>query len=135
MKGTTMNWSNSSWSFCLSVLVVWRLTHLLAKEDGPWDTVVHLRVRLGASILGHLMDCFYCLSLWVSLPLAILLGKLLNQGWPGPLNWVGVLMQWLALSGAACLMEKLTDKSPPAFAEIETVKGEEPCVVVKNEAY
>ena len=65
------------WRFCLTALAVWRMTHLLAEEDGPRDAVAKLRARLGASILGRLMDCFYCLSLWISLPLA----AWLNDGW------------------------------------------------------
>ena len=31
----------------LAVLATWRLTHLLAREDGPADLVVRLRARLG----------------------------------------------------------------------------------------
>ena len=93
-----MNDNGSIWRFCLSALAVWRLSHLLAEEDGPWDVIVKLRARLGQSVLGRLMDCFYCLSLWVSLPLAI---------WASD-GWVGLLVQWPALSGAACLLERFT---------------------------
>ncbi len=45
--------------FALSVLAVWRVTHLLAREDGPGDVVYRLRRRLGETTLGRLMDCFY----------------------------------------------------------------------------
>ena len=67
------------WCFCLSAPAVWRMTHLLAEEDGLWDAIAKLRARLGASILGRLMDCFYCLSLWISLPLA----AWLSDSWAG----------------------------------------------------
>jgi len=98
-----MNQSNPIWRFVLCSLAVWRITHLLAEEDGPWDLIVRLRAWLGASIFGRLMDCFYCLSLWVSLPLAIWLSS----------GTVGLLVHWQALSGAACLLEKATQRFQP----------------------
>jgi hypothetical protein len=81
----------------LGALATWRLTHLLALEDGPGDVFVLLRTRLGNSFFGKLMDCFQCLSIWVAAPLALLVSG-------EPLNW---LLAWLALSGAACLLERL----------------------------
>lgn len=56
--------------FALTSLAVWRITHVLAEEDGPADTVLRLRARLGPGQLGELMDCFYCLSVWVAAPRA-----------------------------------------------------------------
>ncbi len=112
--------SETIWRFCLSALAVWRISHLLAEEDGPWDLIVKLRAWLGQSVLGRLMDCFYCLSLWVSLPLAI---------WASD-GWTGLLLQWPALSGAACLLERFTrvpDGTPreaPPVLEIETLEGD-----------
>jgi len=80
----------------LAVLATWRITHLLALEDGPWDMIVDLRRWLGSSFLGRLMDCFYCLSVWVAAPIACLLVHKWSE-WP---------LYWLALSGAACLLER-----------------------------
>jgi hypothetical protein len=96
-----VNESNPIWRFILCALGLWRVTHLLAEEDGPWDLVSRLRGSLGSGILGRLMDCFYCLSLWISLPLAIWLSS----------GWIGLLVHWQALSGAACLLEKATQKA------------------------
>jgi hypothetical protein len=81
----------------LAVLATWRVTHLLANEDGPADIVVRLRKRLGDGFLGSLMDCFYCLSMWIAAPAALFVTR-------KPLEW---LMTWLALSGGACLLERL----------------------------
>jgi len=36
------------WRFCLAALVVWRMTHLLAEEDGPRDAIAKLRARIEA---------------------------------------------------------------------------------------
>jgi hypothetical protein len=85
------------WSFLLAVLATWRVTHLLASEDGPADSVVRLRALLGQNIVGKLMDCFNCLSLWTAALAAFFVAQ-------GPFEW---LFSWLALSGGACLLERL----------------------------
>ncbi|MGA3370183.1 MAG: hypothetical protein ABSC48_00310 [Terracidiphilus sp.] len=86
------------WCFVLCALAIWRVAHLLARENGPWDLIVRLRSGLGSGLLGRLMDCFYCLSFLVSLPPAIWLSTSL----------IGFLIQWMALSATACLVEKTT---------------------------
>ncbi len=85
------------WRFVLAVLATWRVTHLLASEDGPADIIVRFRALLGRSIIGKLMDCFNCLSLWVAALAALYVSR-------KPLEW---LFCWLALSGGACLLERL----------------------------
>src|SRR6478735_1467758 len=77
--------------FALGVLATWRVTHLLAEEDGPGDLVVRLRSRAGNGWQGRLMDCFYCLSVWTAMPFALAVAR---RGRDTP---VAVL----ALSGAA----------------------------------
>lgn len=86
--------------FTLGVLSTWRLTHLLAREDGPADSLVYLRQWLGTDFWGSLIDCFYCLSLWVAAPVALVLYR-------QPLI---IFLAWLALSGAACLLERLSQE-------------------------
>jgi hypothetical protein len=83
--------------FVLAVLATWRLTHLLASEDGPLDVIVRFRAWLGQSMAGQLMDCFNCLSLWIAAPAALVVSR-------EPLEW---MVCWLAVSGAACLLERL----------------------------
>lgn len=83
--------------FVLAVLATWRATHLLASEDGPADVIVRLRALLGRSIAGKLIDCFNCLSLWIAAPATLFVTRKV-------LDW---LLVWLALSGAACLLERL----------------------------
>src|SRR5579863_3947726 len=84
-------------SIVLAVLATWRVTHLLASADGPADIIVRFRSLLGRSIFGQLMDCFNCLSLWIAAPAALFVTR-------KPLDW---LMTWLAVSGAACLLDRL----------------------------
>lgn len=52
--------------FALASLVTWHVSRLTTEEDGPADTVVWLRARLGSDPLGRLMDSFACVSLWVA---------------------------------------------------------------------
>jgi hypothetical protein len=95
----------------LGILTVWRITHLLQAEDGPWDIVVRLRRAAGQGFWGKLMDCFDCLSLWVSAPCALMLGK----------SWWERAFLWPSLSAGAILSDRITNRAPsvpPApFAE------------------
>ena len=59
----------------LAILALWRVTHLLNAEDGPWGAVAWLRGRAGDRFWGQLLDCFYCLSLWLAVPFAFLVGE------------------------------------------------------------
>jgi hypothetical protein len=92
-----MNELNSWLRFVLASLATWRITHLLAREDGPDDLLARLRARLGEGFFGRLMDCFYCLSIWVAIPMALLTFRRPRD----------LLLAWLALSGAACLLERI----------------------------
>jgi len=84
--------------FLVGALATWRVTHLLVEEDGPGDVVVRLRQRAGDGWLGRAMDCFYCLSIWTAAPVAVAVARRPRE----------VPLTWLALSGAACLLERAT---------------------------
>jgi hypothetical protein len=91
----------------LGILTVWRITHLIQAEDGPWDIILRIRKMLGARFLGRLMDCFYCLSIWISAPIALLIGETTTE----------IILLWPSLSAGAMLLEKLTNRQvelPPA---------------------
>lgn len=95
--------------FALGALATWRVTHLIAEEDGPADAVVRLRVRLGNGQLGRLMDCFACTSVWVAAPISLAVTRRPREG---PLTW-------LALSGAACLLERIAHPELGAAPGVE----------------
>ena len=84
--------------FVLAVLAVWRVTHLFHAEDGPFNLLARFRQRVGKNMLGDLLDCFYCLSLWMAAPFAYYLGTKPSEQ----------LLLWLALSGGASLLERAT---------------------------
>lgn len=100
--------------FILAVLATWRITHLLASEDGPWDLIARFRALLGSGVLGQLMDCFKCLSLWVAAPMAFFVVK----------KPIDLLIVWSALSGAACLLER-AGQGPVVIQPISQMGEEE----------
>lgn len=99
----------------LGVLAAWRMTHLLNAEDGPWDLLVKLRRLAGNGVFGSVLNRFYCLSLWVSAPLAWLLGD----------GWKDRLLLWLAISAGAILLQKATSREPTAGVPAEYYEEEE----------
>jgi len=82
----------------ISILAVWRITHLLQAEDGPWDVIFRIRKAVGNGFWGSLMDCFYCLSIWIALPFGIVLG---NSIWNS-------FILWMAISGGAILLQRFS---------------------------
>jgi hypothetical protein len=108
--------------FLLSALAVWRVTHLVVYEDGPWEVLARLRRRLGSGFWSSLVDCHYCLSLWVAAPVTLVFKPSLAE-YP---------LVWLALSGAACLLER----AAPDRIEIQplpNMKGESIHAVLREE--
>ena len=95
----------------VGILGVWRITHLVVAEDGPWDVIVRLRDRAGDRVWGELMDCFMCLSIWVAVPFAVM--------FPGP--WSKRIAFLPALSAGAILLyeaqHRTVDDSAAAVSE------------------
>ena len=68
---------------CVTGLATWRLASLLAREEGPYKVLGRLRylagvrydehsISYGATEVGRLLACLWCLSVWLA-PLAIAL--------------------------------------------------------------
>lgn len=87
--------------YAIIVIVVWRLTHLISSEDGPFDLIIKLRKFAGNTFFGKLMDCFYCLSVWIGLACAFYVTDRSDQ----------IIILTLFYSGASILLEKLTNKN------------------------
>ncbi len=96
--------------FGVAALATWRVTHLIAAEDGPADVVLRVRRRAGDSLLGELMDCFACTSVWVAAPFVP--GAALSR------SRADRIVALLALSGAACLLER-TEPAPLSITNDE----------------
>ncbi|MEZ5290422.1 MAG: DUF1360 domain-containing protein [Vicinamibacterales bacterium] len=98
----------------VGVLGVWRVTHLVTAEDGPWGGVARVRALAGRSVVGQLLDCFLCLSVWTAVPWALVLAQ----------GVVERVLLWLALSGGAILLERATAPAAP-FIEDPALRMED----------
>lgn len=107
---------NSPFVAVVSALAIWRLTHLLQADDGPWNLMARLRFRAGTGFWGELLDCFYCLSLWIAAPFAVWLGTTAGER----------LLLWPALSAAAILLERATaPPESPTVSYFEEPEGDD----------
>src|SRR5262245_36761387 len=110
--------------FFVGALGVWRLTHLLYAEDGPWDLIFLLRRRAGHGFFGGLLDCFYCLSIWTAVPFALAIGD----------TWRRRALLWPALSAAAIIINATFSKQPGALpVKYFEDKKEESDVMLRTE--
>lgn len=108
----------------LAILGVWRITHLLNAEDGPWNLLVRFRRSLGSGFFGNLLDCFYCLSLWIAIPFASVIGQ----------SWKERFLLWPALSSAAILLHRATTTSE-AGLQAMYLEDKEPSDVLRQESH
>ena len=91
--------------FLLSVFAVYRLTRMIANETGPFDVFTRLRHFLEyradkEKFFFKLIDCFYCLSVWISFPFAFFMAD----------GVLFIFLYWMAISGAACAIYTQTEK-------------------------
>jgi len=89
----------------LAVLAVWRITHLVVAEEGPWKLFAHLRRAAATIRLERLAGCFYCASVWIAIPFALLIAR----------QWQTIVICIPALSGGAIALERLTAREDAAL--------------------
>ena len=90
--------SDDFWiNFALAALAVWRVAHMLVHEDGPRGLIAQLRALAAGTEIGRALECVGCMSLWLALPASVWVSRRLSEFIP----------TWLALSGAAFLLERI----------------------------
>ena len=62
------------------------------------DIAWSISMSVGEGFFGELMDCFYCLSLWMAVPVAWAIGAGVTER----------VLMWLAFSGGAILVERIS---------------------------
>ena len=87
--------------FIIILLAVWRLTHLIQAEDGPFEIIYRIRKFVGDGFFGKLMYCFYCVSIWIAAIPGIYFGN----------NLIWKIIFTFAFSGGTILLEKFTNKN------------------------
>lgn len=90
----------------MAALATWRVSSLLVNEDGPGDLLLKFRYRVGTheldeydrplSNLGKLFACVWCMSVWVSVIVAVVA---ITPFW--------VVLIPLALSAVAILIQSV----------------------------
>jgi hypothetical protein len=86
--------------FILAVLAVFRVAWMVTHEEGPFAVFVTLRERIDPaqkSWLGRGLNCPNCVSFWLALVAALLIGG----------DW---LLNWLGIAGAVLLINKAMNK-------------------------
>jgi len=87
-------------TFILAGLAVYRLSRMIADEEGPFEVFARLRGLPNAETwIGRGLACILCLSVWVALPVALWID------WS--LSW---WLTWLALSGVTAILRKWENK-------------------------
>lgn len=76
-------------------LVCWRLSYMLVEEDGPRNIFQRMRFWFQDRRFP-VLDCLYCTSVWVAMPLALFT--------PRP------LLYWLPISALAIFTHLLHEK-------------------------
>lgn len=88
----------SALSFVIVVLAVWRVSVIIAQDEGPFSVFERVRGRIDpnqSTWLGRGVRCVGCVSFWVALVALILLDI------PNPI-WV-----WLGVAGGAMLIHRI----------------------------
>lgn len=79
-----------------AVLSVYRMAHMIAMEDGPFDVFSTLRGKVGQSNwIGRGFHCVLCISFWLTLPAIFV-------------HWVIIdpILAWLSIAGACLILHK-----------------------------
>jgi hypothetical protein len=85
----------------LAVLAVFRLSVLIALEDGPFDVLSLARERVGQTTwVGRGLHCPLCISFWLSLAAGFYLAQ-----WGG--SWA---LYWLGVAGAVNLVYRISSQ-------------------------
>lgn len=96
----------------LAVFAVYRLSSLIAREEGPFSVFDHLRMRLGAydydeygtaeTALGRGIGCVFCVGVYTA---ALLLFPIYLPTLIGD-----ILLTWLGIAGGQVFLERLTNR-------------------------
>lgn len=86
----------------LAVFAVFRLAHMMTREEGPFSLWQRLRnLFLADNWIGRGIRCLWCVSFWLALPAAWLITPSRDLVW-----------YWLGIAGAVVALDKATDHEP-----------------------
>lgn len=82
-------------AFLVAALAVYRVSYLIAQEEGPLSIIAKVRGKIDPdqdNWLGRGVRCVACVSFWVSLIIVLLIGA----------SW----LEWLGVAGGALVIHK-----------------------------
>ena len=82
--------------FVIVALATWRVTALVAYEQGPFGVLGGLRRLMVRLRLGQLVACFHCLGFWVAGVAALVVYGV----------EMSTLLFWLAIAGSVSIVER-----------------------------
>lgn len=86
----------------LATFTTYRLAHMLAKEDGPFDLFALWRDWIGvdkqATWIQRGFGCPACISFWIALVATALIAN------SYPTNFAGFILIWLGVAGATLFL-------------------------------
>lgn len=92
----------SPFVFLLALLGIYRLSHMIAMEDGPFDVFAGLRDRAGQrDWVGRGLHCPLCISFWLALSMS---------GWLALADlmlWQLFWLVWLGIAGGCLVLHRL----------------------------
>lgn len=89
----------------LAALATYRLSRLIADEEGPWSVFSRLRdLTPEGTNARRGVECIMCVSVWAAAPVALWLGLI------GDIPWRLAPLVWLALSAVTVLIRKWEQK-------------------------
>jgi|SRR6516165_10437364 hypothetical protein len=91
----------------LGILAVWQITSMLHAGEGPWSILRQVRLVLIERQTLRAIACFYCLTVWIALPLALWIGE----------SWPERVLLWFALAGGASALQRVIEAREPAPAQ------------------
>ena len=85
-------------TYLIAILAVWRLTHMIVNESGPYSVFIKLRYFINKRGWEFIdINCFNCMSVWLAIPVGFILGG-------------NTLLNILALSAVAIFLELTYDR-------------------------
>ena len=89
-------------ALALSILAIYRVSYLIAKEDGPFDVFSGLRGKISQEgWVGRGLHCGLCISFWLSLIPALWLF------WSRPID---IIAGWFGIAGSVLVLYKVLDE-------------------------
>lgn len=87
------------WALLLATIAAYRIARMLVLEEGPFSIFATVRGRVDPSQkswIGRGMACIACVSFWVSLIVALMIGA--------------SVIEWLAMAGAIVIWREVMSR-------------------------